>query len=160
MALWRLYYHLVWATTERRPLITPDLEPDLYGYIIGKADALGCITHAIGGVEDHIHLIASIPPSLAISEFVQKIKGSSTHHLNQEKTRPKFGWQRGYGVFSLGSKQLADAIAYVENQKAHHQQRTTIAALEQHQPEDDGPMSQARRGINSPAQNQSRLKPT
>jgi REP element-mobilizing transposase RayT len=50
MALWRLYYHLVWAAKERQPLITPDKEPKLYSYIIGKADALGSIVHAIGGI--------------------------------------------------------------------------------------------------------------
>ncbi|RDH47132.1 IS200/IS605 family transposase, partial [Mastigocladus laminosus WC112] len=49
MALWRLYYHLVWTTKERQPLITTNLETQLYGYIIGKADQLGSIIHAIGG---------------------------------------------------------------------------------------------------------------
>ena len=69
MALWRLYYHLVWTTKNRQYLITPDKESTLYNYIIGKADSLGCIIHGIGGIEDHIHLVASIPPSLSIAEF-------------------------------------------------------------------------------------------
>ncbi|BAY08062.1 transposase IS200-like protein [Calothrix sp. NIES-2098] len=73
MALWRLYYHLVWATKERQPLITPNNETKLYNYIIGKADSLGCIINAIGGIDNHIHLVASISPSLSISAFVQNI---------------------------------------------------------------------------------------
>jgi REP element-mobilizing transposase RayT len=69
MALWRIYYHLVWATKDRLPLITEDIEAEFHHYIIGKADALGCITHAVGGVEDHIHMVVSIPPKLSVSEF-------------------------------------------------------------------------------------------
>ena len=140
MALWRLYYHLVWATKERQPLIEPKREPDLYNYIIGKADSHGCIVHAIGGIENHIHLVVSIPPSLSIVDFVKKIKGSSSHQMNQllPSSGAKFGWQRGYGVFSLGRKQLDEAIAYVKNQKQHHLQGTIIAALERETDEDDG----------------------
>ncbi len=55
MALWRLYYHFVWSTKDRRDLITPEMEPDLYGYIIGKAVALGAIVHAINGTTNHTH---------------------------------------------------------------------------------------------------------
>ena len=141
MALWRLYYHLIWATKARHPLITPDIDLVLYGYIIGKAHALGCIIHAIGGTENHVHLVASIPPKISIADFVKGIKGSSAHHLNHNPTHsfPQFGWQRGYGVFSLGHKQLDEAVAYVKNQKIHHQQATTISALEQDNDEDDGP---------------------
>ena len=140
MALWRLYYHLVWATKERYPLITPEIEPELYGYIIGKAHALECIVHAIGGTEEHVHLLASVPPKLSIASFVKGIKGSSSHHLNHGVPNPssKFGWQRGYGVFSLSGKQLDDAVAYIRNQKAHHQEGSTIAALERADHEDDG----------------------
>jgi REP element-mobilizing transposase RayT len=85
----------------------------------------------IGGVEDHIHLIVSIPPKIAIAEFVKKIKGSSSRLLNNIKNDAlQFSWQEGYGVFSLGSKQLDRAIAYVQHQKEHHAKNTAIAALE------------------------------
>ena len=132
MSYWRLYYHLVWATKQRLPLIKPELEAKLHGYIIGKADYLGCITHAINGTENHIHIVASIPPSLSISQYVKKIKGSSSHHWNHTLANnlDKFYWQEGYGVFSLGSKQLETAVNYVKNQKIHHSQGTVITALE------------------------------
>lgn len=149
MSYWRLYYHIVWATKQRLPLIKPELETKLHGYIIGKADYLGCITHAINGTENHIHVVVSIPPSLSISRFVKKIKGSSSHYWNHNlaSKSDKFYWQEarravarvsrveateqeGYGVFSLGSKQLETAVNYVTNQKVHHSQGTAIAALE------------------------------
>ncbi|WP_372743784.1 IS200/IS605 family transposase [Nostoc sp. C052] len=82
MSLWRLYYHIAWATKERQLLITSDKETDLYNYIIDKSNSLNCRLHAIGGIEDHIHLVVSIPPTIAIAEFVKKIKGSSSHHFN------------------------------------------------------------------------------
>lgn len=141
MSLWRLYYHLVWATRERQPLINPEREAALYPYIISKADTLSCIVHAIGGVEDHIHLVVSIPPTLAIADFVKNIEGSSAHYLNNALSisSNKFGWQEGYGVFSLGSKQLERAVDYANNQKTHHLNGTAIASLEQAIRQDDAP---------------------
>jgi putative transposase len=133
---WRTHYHLIWATKDRLPLITPDRETLLYPYIHGKADALGGIVQAIGGIADHIHLVVSIPPTIAVTDFIKHIKGSSSHHLNQHPmpNSPTFAWQRGYGVITLGSKQCDRAIAYVHNQKHHHQTHTTIAPLELTQP--------------------------
>ena len=140
MALWRLYYHLVWATKDRQPLITKKRETKLYGYIINKADELDTIIHAINGIENHIHLVASIPPKISISDFVKKIKGSSSHYLNHsDAVEDMFAWQRGYGVFSLGRKQLEQAVIYVKNQKEHHLQGTTIASLEEDNQDDDRP---------------------
>jgi putative transposase len=132
MSLWQIYYHLVWTTKNRQPLITSNREAQLYHYIIGKADALNCKIHAIDGIEDHIHLVVTIPPTLAVAEFVKKIKGSSSHHLNHSPNTSceKFAWQEGYGVFSLGYKQLQYAVIYVQNQKSHHSQQTTHPYLE------------------------------
>ena len=121
MALWRLYYHLVWTTKNRYPYLTSDKEVRIYPYIISKADTLGCIVHAIGGIEDHVHLITSIPPKLSLADFVKNIKGSSAHFYNKIfPDEARFSWQEGYGVFSLGGKQLETAVNYVNNQKEHH----------------------------------------
>lgn len=140
MALWRLYYHLVWATKERQLLITNERERKIYSYIISKADELETIIHAINGTENHIHIVASIPPKISISEFVQKIKGSSTHYINNVfSLSDMFAWQRGYGVFSLGRKQLEEAVIYVKNQKEHHAQNTIIKSLENFNQDDDPP---------------------
>ncbi|NET37335.1 MAG: IS200/IS605 family transposase [Cyanothece sp. SIO1E1] len=130
MTLWRTYYHLVWATRDRTPLITESLELELYRYIEAKTKSLDCLFHAIGGVADHIHLIVSIPPSCSIADFVKRIKGSSSHHINQSFRYQTFAWQREYGVFSLGGKQMERAIAYVQQQKQHHHNGTLIFGLE------------------------------
>jgi putative transposase len=142
MALWRLYYHLIWSTKDRQPLITTHIEQELYDYMIGKADSLRCITHAIGGIENHLHFVVSIPPKLSIADFVQAMKGSSSHHVNYEMTdfQTKFTWQRGYGVFSFGEKKLDTAINYVTNQKQHHRDGSLIPLLEKDSEEDDAPI--------------------
>ena len=141
MALWRLYYHLVWATKERQPLILPDKEADLYNYIIGKADSFKSIVHAIGGIENHIHIVVSIPPNLSIADFVKNIKGGSAYYFNHNLSRSsdKFGWQEGYGVFSLGGKQLEQAVNYANNQKEHHLNGSAIASLEETNHQEDPP---------------------
>lgn len=136
MALWQLYYHLVWATKYRAPLIHPSWEADLYGYMVGKADHVGCIVHAINGTEDHIHVVATIPPSMSVAAFVKQIKGSSSHYRNKLAApgTDRFQWQTGYGAFSLGSRQLGQAVSYVNNQKQHHARNQLWLALE---PRDD-----------------------
>lgn len=116
----------------RHPLITPAHEQILYPHIKGKVDFLECQLHAIGGIEDHIHLIVSIPPKLSISDFAKRIKGSSARYLNQELADDnyKFAWQHEYAVFSLGEQRLEWAIAYVENQKQHHTTGKIVKILE------------------------------
>jgi putative transposase len=130
MSFWRTYYHLVWATKDRAALITPDREIMLYPYLVGKCDHLGGTAHQIGGIANHVHLIVSIPPKIAIADFVQHLKGSSTYHLNHQNNDSRFAWQLSYGVFSLSKKRLEDAIDYVAHQKQHHGENTTIPALE------------------------------
>ncbi len=140
MSFWRLYYHLVWSTKNRLPLITPEIEPGLFSYFQRKAAETGSFTHAINGGKDHLHLVVAIPPELSIAQFVKLIKGSSSHYVNYT-IQPEFtfAWQRGYGALSLGEKQLQLAIDYVDNQKQHHAHQTTISWLERSLEENAGP---------------------
>jgi len=138
MPFWRLYYHLVWATKERRPLITGNIEAEVHGHLTGKADALDAIVHAVGGIDDHVHMLVSIPPKVSVSDFVGQLKGASAFHINHmPDSLGNFGWQRSYGAISVGPAGLARAIAYVRNQKEHHAQGTTIEALERIDAEED-----------------------
>jgi len=72
----------------------------------------GVIVHAIGGVEDHIHLAVSVPPTLNISEWIGELKGASAHFINHEIcNRKTLAWQTGYGVVSFGTKDLPWGVA-------------------------------------------------
>ncbi len=131
MPYWKLYYHLIWGTKNRLPLITPALEPEVYRAIAAKAKDMEGYIHAIGGTEDHVHLAVSIPPKLSPAKFIGDVKGSSSHFINHI-TRPEFEfyWQEEYGVLSFGEKNLGSVVKYILNQKQHHTEGNLISAME------------------------------
>jgi putative transposase len=120
MPYWKLFYHAVWGTKNRLDLIDPAWEKDLYGYIWGKASALECFPHAIGGMSEHIHVAMSIPPKLCVAIVIGQLKGASSHHINQNYAGGSFLWQAEYGVFSFSETALFKIVDYVHNQKKHH----------------------------------------
>ncbi|MCK6584652.1 MAG: IS200/IS605 family transposase [Anaerolineales bacterium] len=89
MPYWKLHYHFVWGTKNRLPLIDSTLEPELYRAIAAKAHAMSGFIHAIGGIEDHVHLAVSIPPKLAPSKFIGDVKGNS-FTLRQSRHQARF----------------------------------------------------------------------
>jgi len=132
VTFWRSYAHLVWATKHREPLIRPEFEERLYADLISTAANLGCYVHAVNGISDHVHLVISIPPKHSVAWIVKNLKGNSSHFVNHVLAPgpTPFAWQRGYGYLSLGESQCERAVAYVENQKQHHQTATTNRWLE------------------------------
>ncbi|HSM58598.1 MAG TPA: IS200/IS605 family transposase [Candidatus Sulfomarinibacteraceae bacterium] len=140
MPFWRTYYHLVWATKNRAPLIVPDVELELHGYLISKAREIGVRVYALNGWVDHVHLIVSIPPKSSVADVVKRLKGASAFHVNQLLgNEGRFAWQRGYGVLTLGERQRGRAEAYVHQQKEHHRRKTTNQWLERMDEFDEGP---------------------
>ena len=139
MAYWRLHDHLVWATYQRLPFLTEVLERQIHGTILGKAKELGIIVHAIGNVEDHVHIAASISPKISVADCVRHFKGASSHYVNHlPNAEGNFAWQEGYGALTFGGRAMKDVIAYVRNQKEHHRQNTTLASFERMTGDDDG----------------------
>ena len=131
MPYWQLFYQAVWATFGREPLLGPEIEPVAHGLIRDKALELGAKVFAVNGMEDHVHLVASVPPKLALSFFLGQVKGASSARLNQSgRLRGRFSWQDEYYVCSLDAKRLPNHISYVQNQKDHHARATVIPALE------------------------------
>ncbi len=121
MPYWQLFYHIVWTTKNRTPLLTPDVEPVIYGFLRAKAIGLGATLFALNGVADHVHMVAAIPPSIALSKFVGQVKGVASARFNQSgQSVTPFFWQEEYGIFSFDGKRLPNYIAYVECQKEHH----------------------------------------
>ena len=74
-----LYVHLVWGTFRRRPLISADLEADLFRVVTAKSLELHCVPCAIGGTEDHLHLLTRLHPSTPVARLVAEVKGASSH---------------------------------------------------------------------------------
>ena len=134
-----IYLHLTWHTQDDAPLITSPIEARVWNAIKAKCVALGAQPIEIGGTEDHVHLIASIPPNVLISELVGQVKGASSRYANQKlRTRGRFAWQKGYGCVSFAKRNLAALRRYVRNQKTHHGEGATREALERCAPEHNG----------------------
>ncbi len=116
-----LLYHLVFSTKERIPLITKELQPDLYAYIGGIVRGEGGVLLEVGGISDHVHLLAKFKPTVAISDLLKKIKGGSSKWVNEEKFKlRKFGWQDGYAAFSVSESQVDAVRRYIREQEQHH----------------------------------------
>lgn len=124
MAHWRLFYHLVWATCERYPYLgNAEAARTVEQSLGATCRDLHIIVHAIGTMPDHVHLACSIPPGLAIADVARRLKGSSSHLLNQTifaEGNEHFAWQAEYGVYSYSERVLPDVVAYVQNQETRH----------------------------------------
>lgn len=113
--------HCVFSTKERRQIITPDLQSRLWPYLGGIARENKMKAIAIGGVEDHVHILLSLPSTLSISKAMQLIKGGSSKWIHDTFPQHQaFAWQEGYGAFSIGISDVDRTTAYIENQAAHH----------------------------------------
>jgi putative transposase len=133
--------HCVFSTTERRDLIPPELQPELWAYIGGIARSHGMKALAVGGTEDHAHVLLSLPATMPIAKAVQTIKAVSSKWMREDCARRTFGWQEGYGAFSIGVAQAETTIAYIAGQQEHHRRRgfqeEFVSFLKKHQIEYD-----------------------
>jgi len=123
--------HIVWHTKMSRYLIKRDMEQTVYDCIRRRAIAPGGIfVHEIGGTANHVHMAATIPPTVLISEWIGRVKGGSAHDLNELPIYGDFHWQTGYGVVSFATKSLLWIKQYIRSQKKHHDEETWIERLE------------------------------
>ncbi len=131
------YFHCVFSTKERRPLIQPPLRERLWPFLGGIARQNGMKAIEIGGVPDHVHLLLSLPSTLSIAKALQIIKGGSSKWVHE--TFPEqwlFGWQVKYGAFSVSVSVLDKTIEYIKSQEEHHRKMTFqeefLALLKKH----------------------------
>ena len=113
--------HCVFSTKGRHPQIKPRLRPRLHAYLGGIAREHGAKALGIGGVEDHVHILLSLPPVLALAKAMQLIKGWSSIWVHESFPELRdFAWQEGYGAFSVGVVQIETTLEYIANQEVHH----------------------------------------
>jgi len=128
----QLYVHLVWATWNRMPLVTEAFRQAIYGCIQDQARKHRCEVLAIGGMEDHVHLLIRFPTMVRISEVVQHAKGASSHLMTHVLDRGGFfKWQGYYGAFTVAKSQVSRVRDYILHQEEHHRGGTLSSALEQ-----------------------------
>lgn len=114
--------HLVFSTLGRKPLIPPDLQPRLWDYIGGIGKNHHIPVHAVGGVENHVHVLLSLPPTIPLSKAAQTIKAYSSKWINETGLRrgTRFAWQEGYSAFSVSQSSMPKVEAYIGSQAEHH----------------------------------------
>ena len=127
----QIYFHMVFATKYREPVITYDFEWDLYTFMKKKFKELGCTPLIINGMPDHVHVLFRGKRDVSISKVAKFIKGSSSRWINEnELTKEHFSWQVGYSVFSVSDYRLQIVFQYIKNQKTHHREESLIPSLE------------------------------
>jgi putative transposase len=114
--------HCVYATLKRQLLIPTELLEKLWAYHVGIGKNKNIPVIAVGGIENHIHLCIGLPPTVCLADAISTFKANSSRWMKQKGVR-NFGWQTGYGAFSVSPPQLPEVKRYIRNQREHHTKR-------------------------------------
>ncbi len=125
MAYRQIFYQIVFGTKHRRPTINNEFEKELYKYIYGIIKNKKCKLYRINGIEDHIHIMSDLHPTICLSDYVKDIKVASSIWMKESGKFPAFeGWQDKYGAFTYSVREKDMIINYIKNQKEHHKKES------------------------------------
>lgn len=120
-SLSQVIVHIIFSTKNREPLIDAALRPRLHAYLSTIGRDNGSEVYRVGCVSDHVHLLATLPRTLALANLLEEVKKHSSRWVKEiDHKYAGFAWQRGYGAFSVGRDELDDRIRYVDGQEEHH----------------------------------------
>ncbi len=118
------FIHLVFSTKHRQPFIDKTIQPELYAYIGGICKNHECYPYAIGGMEDHIHILCLLSKKMALYQLPEVVKSNSSRWIKTKgKAYQNFYWQSGYGAFSVNPSEIEVVKSYIANQEEHHKSR-------------------------------------
>ncbi len=121
----QILYQIVFGTKNRERTLTKEHRKELFKYISGILENKNCHLYQINGVEDHLHILTHIHPSISLSELIKDIKLASTKFIKEKNMFPKFnGWQDGYGAFTYSLDRKDILTNYIKNQEDHHKTKT------------------------------------
>jgi REP-associated tyrosine transposase len=126
-----VFVHLIWATWDRAPLLIGAVQRNIYRSLEAKCSELGVEVLALGGIEDHVHLLVRLPTTLVVADLVKHLKGTSAHLIAQ-RLHPdqSFKWQGAYAAFSVSMSHLDRVARYIAGPREHHAMGSLIAAWE------------------------------
>jgi REP element-mobilizing transposase RayT len=139
----QLLYHIVFSTKQRKDYLKNDaFRANVFAYMAGTSQELGGFAIVVGGYHDHAHLLLRIPAKLDVSSFVGQLKANTSKHINDSgHSLMKFGWQDGFGAFSVSASMKDQVTKYIGNQVAHHRvksfQEEYLEFLNKHEVEYD-----------------------
>ena len=117
----QIYYHIEFSTKARKMCLNRDRKEELYRYIWGVLKNKRCHLYRINGMEDHIHILTSLHPTICLSDLVKDIKVSSSKWIKKNGIFSNFSsWQDGYGAFTENEKAKERLIDYIKSQEHHH----------------------------------------
>jgi putative transposase len=119
-----LLTHIIFSTKDREPLITTAIRHDLLAYMGGILRELRGTLRAAGARLDHVHLLCSLPPALAVADAMRVVKTNSSLWLHRDRRLRAFDWQTGYGAFSVSQSQAPAVVRYLRDQEKHHRRMT------------------------------------
>jgi len=138
----QLLYHIVYSTKDRQPWLTAPVRERLYPYLGGAIRSEGGVELCIGGVDDHVHILARLRQDKAVSAVIGAIKANSSGWIHREfPDLAQFAWQAGYGAFTVSKSQEGRVRTYIEGQEEHHRSKSfkveLIGLLDGHEIEYD-----------------------
>jgi REP element-mobilizing transposase RayT len=119
-----LHCHLIFSTKDRQPWITKNWRERLHAYLGGIVNGLNGVPLAIGGIEDHVHLLVGLRSSHRVDYFLRDLKADSSLWVHREIREQMFAWQRGYAAISVSPSELGNVKEYVLTQEEHHRRKT------------------------------------
>ena len=119
-----LLTHVIFSTKDREPVITTALHDDLLAYMGGIVREIGGALRAANARPDHVHLLCSLPPTIATSAALRLVKTNSSRWVQRERRGAGFDWQTGYGAFSVSHSVAPDVVSYIRDQEKHHRRVT------------------------------------
>lgn len=133
----QILYHIVFCTKDRKQVLSENIRENLFRYIWGIVKSKGCVLYRINGMEDHIHLLSDLNPTLALSDYIRDIKRASSSWMKEQDVYCGFdGWADGYGAFTYAYRDKEMIMNYIRNQQIHHKKYSFIeeykALLEEH----------------------------
>ena len=123
-----LHYHIVFSTRDRRPFISREWRPRFHSYLGGIVRGMNGVPEIVGGVEDHVHLLASLRPIHCIADVLRDLKKESTNWVKENFDR-RFAWQEGYAAFTVSPSATGSVRNYIANQEAHHGKQPFVDEL-------------------------------
>ena len=124
-SLAQVYVHLIFSTKRRAPLLVPEIREDLRAYFGGVLRKMKCPALAVGCVSDHVHILFAQYKTAALDKVVQEAKVATSIWLKTRDSRlHRFGWQNGYGAFSVSASRRDAVIRYIQSQEQRHAKTT------------------------------------
>ena len=120
----QLHYHVVFSTKNREPVLTADIRERVWDYLGGIVRGEGGVPILVGGMPDHVHLLATLPQTRAVADVVRQLKAGSSGWAHEQFPGSRLWWQTGYAAFTVSHSGVEKVKRYIERQEQHHRKTT------------------------------------